>query len=997
MPRLRRRRYNSCGSATLLRLGVLVVKSCIVVSHTHWDREWYEPFQRFRLRLVYLMDKLLHILEHEPSFRYFMLDGQTIVLEDYLEIRPECEPALRRHVRAGRVLIGPWYILPDEFLVSGEALIRNLLLGMRQAECFGAVMAVGYIPDPFGHISQMPQILRGFGIASAALRRGLDDQATELLWQAPDGSTVLLCYLRDGYDNAARLPGGDEAAFAQEIQRLYRSLSPFLTTPFALLMHGTDHMEPTPELPRLLDAARSRTDMELVHGTLPLYIDEVSKSLHLEMSDPCAMAPGRLAVVKGELRSPKRHHLLPGVLSTRMWIKQRNDHIQDVLERWAEPLSAFSSLAQSGRKPLAAAASSALLHQAWKYLLQNQPHDSICGCSADQTHREMITRFDWAEQIGEEVSRRSMEALAGQVDTRLPDELTGPCIPLFVFNPLPATRTDLVTASVQVPGSLERFAIIDVHGRPAPHQVLERKEAEYAALQLDREQVAGLAAMVEMVAGLGLSVQEIKIAVDQGQAAPPSASIDVTLVTGGRTDPALISAAQRQVEAVLADGAVQTFRVRAHQATTVEFCFVAEGVPACGYKTYYLAGADRESSLATPAMVSFRQPPAETRAASLHMENEFLAVDASLEDGRLSLFDKRTGIALGSLHRFIDGGDRGDEYNYCPPDSDAFVTCPSEPPVVEWLEAGPARLTVQVSQIYRLPTCLTDDRAARSADTVECSIASQISLSPGVARVDIRTVVDNRARDHRLRVHFATPFQTDHSSAEGTFDVLERPLGVPTDTKGWAEQPVPTHPQRTFVDVSDGRHGLLVANRGLPEFEIFRESDGSSTVAITLLRSVGWLSRDDFPCRQGHAGPALATPEAQCQGTSAFDYALIPHSGDWRHAYALAHDFHTPMRVVGTDTHAGSLPPALSLIRLEGKDLVLSSVKAPDAGDGLIVRFYNVAPEPRAAELSAFKAIRRAVLVDLGERELEELCPEDSGKVRIEAKGGRIVTVRLEF
>lgn len=128
-----------------------------VVSHTHWDREWYQPFEEFRIRLVRLMDKLLDILTSDPDYRYFTLDGQTIILEDYLEIRPQKEEEARRLVHQGRLLIGPWWILPDEFLVSPEATIRNLMLGDQVAKRFGAKMEVGYLPDPFGHIGQMPR------------------------------------------------------------------------------------------------------------------------------------------------------------------------------------------------------------------------------------------------------------------------------------------------------------------------------------------------------------------------------------------------------------------------------------------------------------------------------------------------------------------------------------------------------------------------------------------------------------------------------------------------------------------------------------------------------------------------------------------------------------------------------------------------------------------------------------------------------------------------
>ncbi len=307
-----------------------------VVSHTHWDREWYEPFQVYRARLIRCVDKLLAIFATNPEYKYFLLDGQTIVLEDYLEVRPEREPVLRDLVCAGKLQIGPWYVLPDEFLVSGEAIIRNLLRGTRIARKFGDTMSVGYIPDPFGHISQMPQILRGLQIGAAVFRRGLADEPTELWWQAPDGTRALVSYLRDGYDNAAWL-GHDDASFVHSLDRVWHALAPHAVTSNILLMNGNDHMEPWEDLPHLLNVAREQfRDVEIIHASLPMYVTETQKEI--------AERKVELAVAQGELRNPKRHHLLPGVASTRMWIKQRNAHAQMLLEKWAEPLTAFAEL-----------------------------------------------------------------------------------------------------------------------------------------------------------------------------------------------------------------------------------------------------------------------------------------------------------------------------------------------------------------------------------------------------------------------------------------------------------------------------------------------------------------------------------------------------------------------------------------------------------------------------------------------------------------------------
>src|SRR3954453_16036052 len=179
-----------------------------VVPHTHWDREWYRPFQAFRMQLVDLLDGLLPAMAADPAYAHFMLDGQMAVVDDYLAIRPEAEPVLRRLAAAGRITMGPWYILMDEFLVSGEAMSRAPQLGLDRAPRLGGAMEVGYLPDMFGHVAQMPQLLAQFGFEHAVVWRGvpsaLDREA--FLWRAPDGSEVRAEYLADGYGNGAVLP-----------------------------------------------------------------------------------------------------------------------------------------------------------------------------------------------------------------------------------------------------------------------------------------------------------------------------------------------------------------------------------------------------------------------------------------------------------------------------------------------------------------------------------------------------------------------------------------------------------------------------------------------------------------------------------------------------------------------------------------------------------------------------------------------------------------------
>ena len=276
-------------------------------------------------------------------------------------------------------------------------------------------------------------------------------------------------------------------------------------------------------------------------------------------------------------------------------------------------------------------------------------------------------------------------------------------------------------------------------------------------------------------------------------------------------------------------------------------------------------------------------------------------------------------------------------------------------------------------------------------------ISSQISLHRGVPRLDFRTKIENLAHDHRLRVHFPTPINTNYSEAESTFDVVRRPLGIAQNTADWVEQPVPTHPQQTFVDVSDGQIGLMLINRGLPEYEVLQEDKGTATIALTLLRCVGWLSRDDYPCRRGHAGPALETPEAQCIGSHVFEYALVPHAGTWQHTYQEAHAFNAPLRAVEAQQHKGIMPREQSLLTLQGKGLVLSTIKLAETGDGLIVRFYNITTESTTAHTQTCIAPKSAVRVNLAEQALQELSIDGSGSITIETKGKQIVTVKLVF
>lgn len=952
----------------------------LIVPHTHWDREWYQTFQQFRMRLVRTVDMVLDVLERDPRFSFFMLDGQTIVLEDYLTIRPENSARLQTLARQGRILIGPWYLQPDEFLVGGESLIRNLQVGRRMGAPYGGVMPIGYVPDTFGHIAQLPQILRGFNLDNAILWRGAPPSMNKgaFHWYAPDGSDVLAVWLYDetGYSNAALLPP-DADTMAARLSQIAVRMRDKAVTPVLLLMNGSDHLEPQRGLPAALDDAAEKlaeSGIRVALGTLPMYVNTIRKT------NPS------LPSFTGELRSSFSAHLLPGVLSTRMWLKQRNAAVEMAAARWAEPAAAFAWL-YGEQYP------KTLLDLAWKHLMHNHPHDSICGCGIDQVHREMLPRFDQSEQIAEEVAANALRSLAEKVDTRT-DELT---VPLVIFNPGLGPRTDVVQCEAQL--RFSEYEVVDDEGRVLPHQALSERGVQLFDQEVDKSLViAGLGMATE---GRAMGFTLVDAWLNESEK-PGQALVELIISTQGEPDPVVLDRAKAEVAALAARDDITSFRVIAHEAKKTRLLLLARDVPSYGARTFFIRRrSEQEESAPRSAALALH-------AGQQYLENVHLRVDVDPRDGTLSLHDKRTGQTLSGLNSIADGGDVGDLYNYAPPACDGVVTQPAWPPTVEVVEAGPVRATLRVTRTFSLPKSCAPDRASRAAERVDCVVISDVALTPTSRRVELRTTVQNTARDHRLRVLFPVPFVVAAADAEGVFEVTRRPARQPQPAPDepplmlWVEEPVNTHPQKRFVDVSSGEYGLALLNRGLPEYELIPGDDGeSSVIALTLLRGVEWLSRADLSTRRGHAGPELRTPEAQGLGTHTFEYALAPHTGDWRTEDAAvmqeAHAFETGMRAVITERHAGMLPRSVSFIHAAPASLNVSAIKRAEDEDALVVRIYNPLDHAVRGEIILARPFRDVRVVNLNEDEVadhsEDLARILSTGVRVGLRAGEIKTL----
>ncbi len=975
-----------------------------LISHTHWDREWHQTFQQFRLRLVQLVDRLLDILDTDSHYQHFMLDGQTIVIEDYLHIRPEREADLRRYVQNGRILIGPWYILPDEFLVSPEATIRNLLEGDRIAKQFGPKMMIGYIPDPFGHIGQMPQILRGFGIQTASLWRGVDAarQPNEFWWQSPDGSRVLMGFLRLGYGNAAGVLGNGPEGFVAAACSLRDLLATHTGGEHLLLMHGVDHQEAQPGTAEAVAYAAGKLDGDqLIHSNLPYYFACVQASMDLE----------KLPVVCGELRSPRNAPMLPGVLSARMWIKQRNWVCQTLLEKWAEPFSVWAQAVRGVRPVDGLRHPEAVLRQAWRLLMQCHPHDSICGCSIDQVHDEMRPRFDQVEQMAEEITRQSLEALAGTIATRPTTQLDSATLSsaVVVFNPTAGPRSDAINVVIDAQSESGEFDLLDESGMPVPFQILGMGSNELFNTKMDRTEFQNAFNMVSA----GTDVGGIKLLGMHVRREGAEVSIEVQAGQTGEPDREEWERSRQEVQMLLNDPAINTYNVHVRSVASNNVLFIARDVPGIGYRTFRVRGREgsqkepvRLSPLvralmpvgarlaANPAMQKFiqRMTPDPASKPPYRIENEFYGVEAQ-SDGSLDVLDKRSGVLYRGQNRFVDGGDRGDEYNYSTPETDRIV-----PARLKGARTyrGDVQQTLEIAMEMETPAELEAERRSRSRKTVLLPLTSRVTLSAGVERVDIHTEIENRARDHRLRVHSAVPFAVNEADYYGHFEVVRRSSGVPAFDASWAEQPRPEAPQRAFCAISDGNSGLLIANRGLPEVEVLGRSTGHAEIALTLLRCVGWLSRDDLAERKGPAGPRMPTPGAQMPGNWAFDYAIIGfHEADRLLAYHQAYGFEAPLRAVSTTLHAGQLPARASFIQVEPKEFVVSAVKIAEDGRGWLVRGYNISDRPVTVSLNTLQEMATAERVNLAEERMGTMALGADHGVRLDLKAHEIATVQF--
>jgi mannosylglycerate hydrolase len=839
-----------------------------IVPHTHWDREWYKSYQDFRLNLVDLVDTLLPLLETDASYPYFMLDGQMAVVDDYLEVRPEAEERLRNLAAAGRVSMGPWYVLMDEFLASGETIIRNLQMGIERGAAFGGAMDVGYLPDMFGHIAQMPQILSLAGFGHTVVWRGVPSAITKnaFFWEAPDGSRVRAEYLPVGYGNGAALPD-DAKALVRRTADLVQEVESFLIDDF-LCMNGSDHLFPQPQLGRVVAEAN-----ELQED----FVFEVTS-----LSDYLTAAPiDGLESWSGELRSGFRSNMLMGVTSNRVDVKRMGALAERALERRAEPLAALFQSPEDWPREL--------LALAWKEMVRNSAHDSICACSIDDVVDAVLHRYTEARTIGRGLAERALKSFARS--------LAEPGT--YVLNAAQRPRrglVELVVAADEPPSK-------DV-------QVVSERTGLPGSMVLDANTVRTVLGMLQ-----GPKIDN-DAWVHAVQVEEDDDGIDITVTVGAEERPNVpISEAKQDIYTRLGARPDAVIRINLNQPPIRRIVARTTEVPGYGWHSFTPA------PLTHPVRVSEPGGP-------MSLSNDLVTVVIDEESGTFSLNGQE------GYGRLVDGGDLGDSYNYSPPRQDSLIDTPVAVGV-RVIESGPVRARAAIVATYEWPDHV-DGSSQKRVGGHQVEVETQVELRADEAVVRVTTSFVNPSRDHRLRVHLPLPAPARTSRAESAFTVVERGLTA----EGRADElGLPTAPSHRFVSAG----GLTVVHDGVCEYELIDissspDGDVAGTIALTVLRATGMLSRLGMAYRPFPAGPLTPVEGLQMTGRRvSLSYALAVAHED---PYALADEVLLPLDVVSA-LGGGTRAASGTALAVEG-----AQVSALRRERGVLeVRVFNPTPE----------------------------------------------------
>ncbi len=706
---------------------------------------------------------------------------------------------------------------------------------------------------------------------------------------------------------------------------------------------------------------------------------------------------------RGEFRRSKHQNLLSGVYSSRVYLKQANDRCQRLLERWVEPWSSAASVLRADY-PLEE------ITLAWKYLLKNHPHDDICGCSIDQVHEDMMQRFRWITEIGETVLDRALDTIASKCQTSTPG--------LVVYNSLPYSRSGV--AVLEMPISDFRYSrlaevrlfdpsfkpqsaldasknelhisFVKNHGfDPTPVNSREIKTSTGTLTEFEYD-FGGLLSLFPQVKGMlrHLSTAyRVRVNSKNEVVEVWAKKFDAQDLMKGtlavKDEHGKAVSVQEVGSQVHRDDKAQLL---ADDEEFVKIAVWADNVEGLGVKRYDLFASEKDVPVKVPGAV---------RCTGNVIENDQIKVTI-LKNGTMNLLDKRTGEEYKGLLEFEDSEDVGDEYDYCPAHvhrsiGSADVDCTIEP-----VTSGPLVGSIRITGELELPSSMAPDTVQRSEESVSCDFTTEVTLHAGSPTVRVVTEFNNLAEDHRLRVLFPTDTGSRTCQADGSFDVIERPIR-PKASEGWVQPVAPTYPMRNFVTMASDKRGMTVTTTGNLEFEILEERGGN--IAVTLLRCVGWLSTVGMLTRPEAAGPVLETPGGQCPGEHRFDYAITPHKGNWLvgGAYGESESYLMPMItkfLPASEDKAGIY--SQGYLTVQPSTIKLSAFKESQDGRFLALRLWNISDKTERCRMRLGFPVKSATAARADETPSRELKVSmiDPQTLEVDIQPKRIVTVLLD-
>ena len=842
-----------------------------ITPHMHWDREWYFTTEASRILLVNNMEEILTRLEQDTEYKYYVLDGQTAVLEDYFAVKPENRPRVKALVAAGKLIIGPWYTQTDTTLVSGESIVRNLMYGIRDCLAFGEPMKIGYLPDSFGMSSQLPHIYNGFGITRTMFWRGCSERhgtdKTEFLWQSQDGSEVTAQVLPLGYAIGKYLPE-DEAGLRKRLDTYFEVLEKASVTKEILLPNGHDQMPLQQNIFAVMDKLREIYPQR-----------QFVMSRFEEVFDHIDAHRDELATLKGEFIDGKYMRVHRTIGSTRMDIKIAHARIENKIVNVLEPLATLAWT-------LGFEYHHGLLEKMWKEILKNHAHDSIGCCCSDKVHREVMSRFELAEDMADNLTCFYMRKIADNMPQSEEDKLV-------MFNLTPWPREEVINTTIRLRAS--QFRLLDDRGNEIPYCLRSARE------------------------------------IDPGL-------IDRQIVHYGNYDPFM------------------EFDIQLNQI-----------LPSMGYRTLYI-----EPHVAGKLLAA-------EKSSEALLENAFWEITLN-DDGTLRLLDKASGLIYDRALEIEESSDDGDEYDYSPSREEWRLTSAQGEHEVEVIhEAWQSRAVIR--HRMAVPADLAERSARQQTGTLEAELT--VTLSHNSRRIDVEARLGNHVDDHRVRVLIPTPFTTDTVLADTQFGSLTRPVQDEAmanwQEEGWKEAPLPVWNLLNYAVLQERRNGMALFTEGLREFEVTGERQ--NTFALTLLRGVGVLGKEDLLLRPGRpSGIKMPVPDSQMRGQLTCRFSLFSFNGTPVSAGVAqqAKSWLTPVHcynkipwdAMKLNRASFTTPCSYSLLTLAPNGCLLSALKKAEDRDEMILRLYNP---------SGTRSCDVALSVN---REVQACCETDMNEVR---------------